>query len=274
MSFEGGYLFDGSSSNVQFDPDDDKLGNLDFLKPGDDGAQFRFELGQVYDLGWDYKLALGAIVLGNDKTSSDYDIDVPFFPDIVGSATGKQDLSIGIADLEMGFRPDMNAGGLDLRVFGGVRAIKTTNEGQWLASDNYGDKVGSYEDEVWAVGPRIGLDATMPIEDQHQIALVGSVSGAVLFGKRSTDEGLGTVIGSGGNSFSELETVWNLDAMAGLQVPIGERAAFTFGYKAQKFWNLVAGRSDVETFLGDYDSDGSKDVLVHGPFLNLTVEIP
>ena len=275
LSFEGGYLFNSSPSNIHFDPDDDKLGNLDSLKPGDDGAQFRFELGQVFDSGWDYKVALGAIMLSDDKTSADYDIDLPFpLPDLEGTSTGKQDLSLGIADFEMGFRPDVSADGLDVRLFGGVRVIHASNEGQWQTSDEV-DKLGAYDDSTWAVGPRLGLDATMPIDDQHQLSLVGSLSGSVLFGKRSTDERLETFIGFPLTAdSSESVTIWNVDAMAGLQMPVGERASLTFGYKAQQYWNLVAGRTDAQSFFGDYESDGEKDVLVHGPFLNLTVAIP
>ena len=273
LSFEGGYLFNDSSSNVHFDPDNDKignhLGNLDSLTPGKDGGQFRFELGQVYESGWDYKVALGAILLDNDDTSGEYEYSCGLFCADTDIATAEQKQKLGIADLELGFRPDTSLGGLDVRFFGGIRAIRSSNEGQFEA-----DKVGSYDDSLWAVGPRIGLDAVLPIEDQHQLSFVGSLSGSVLFGDRSTDESLTTIIGPLSRSFSESETVWNVDAMAGLQMPVGERASLTLGYKAQQFWNLVSGRSDVESFFGTYTDEGNKDVLVHGPFLKLTVEVP
>ncbi|MBC8036712.1 MAG: hypothetical protein H7X89_05800 [Rhizobiales bacterium] len=269
LSFEGGYLFSDGDHNVHFDPSTDKLGNLDPLRPGGDGGQFRFELGQVFDSGWDYKVAVGAILLGNDKSSSDYD----FAPGPVGTSTAKEDLTIGIVDLELGFHPEADLGGLDLRVFGGVRAIHASNEATFQTSDNFDDKAGTYEDDVVAGGPRIGLDLTMPVSDQHQIALVGSLSGSVLFGERSSDEKLQNGIGTFENDFSESETVWNVDAMAGFQMAVGERAALTIGYKGQQFGDLAAARSDVEK-TGDYDRNGSKDVLVHGPFAKLTVAIP
>ena len=51
LTFEGGYLFNDSQRNFSFDSEDDKLGNLDPLRPGGDGGQFRFEIGQVFDSG-------------------------------------------------------------------------------------------------------------------------------------------------------------------------------------------------------------------------------
>lgn len=255
LTFEGGYLFNDSQRNLSFDPDDDKLGNLDSLRPGDDGGQFRFEIGQVFDSGWDYKVALGAILLGDDKTSASA-------PDAPGSSEAESSLVIEMIDLELGYHTD--PGGVDLRLFGGVRALHARNEQRWDYND--GEKVGTYDDDVYAAGPRVGLGLTMPVSDQHQLALVGSVSGSVLFGDRSSRE-------SGSDDrFSESETIWNVDAMAGVQIAVAEHAALTIGYKGQQFGDLTPGRSDVEKS-GDYDSDGSKDVLVHGPFASLTLAI-
>ena len=255
LTFEGGYLFNDSQRNFSFDSEDDKLGNLDPLRPGGDGGQFRFEIGQVFDSGWDYKVALGAILLGDDETSASA-------PSASGNSEAESSLVIEIVDLELGYHTA--PGGVDLRLFGGARALHARNEQRFDYDD--GDKVGTYDDDVYAVGPRVGLGLTMPISDPHQIALVGSVSGSVLFGDRSSRE-------SGDDDrLSESETILNVDAMAGVQLVVAEHAALTLGYKGQHFGDLAAGRSDVEKS-GDYDSDGSKDVLVHGPFASLTLAI-
>ncbi len=274
ITFEGGYLFDDSPTNADYDNDDAKLGDLDSLRPGDDGGQFRFAIGQVFDSGWDYKVALSAILLSKDKSSADYDVDLPFpLPDAEGTAKAEQDLTIGIADVELGYRPDHDMGGMNLRVFGGVRGIYSSTERQFETDDKFGDITGSYEDQLFAGGPRIGLDLMLPVSEPHQIAFVGSVSGSVLFGDRSVDEELETIAGSFPNDFSDSEIIWNVEAMAGVQVAVGERAALTIGYRGQQFGDLVAKRSDIDKG-GDYDQDGSGNVLLHGPFAGLTVEIP
>jgi hypothetical protein len=116
----------------------------------------------------------------------------------------------------------------------------------------------------------------MPISDQHQIGLVGSLSGSVLFGDRTTHEDSDNTFSSflgDNNHFSDSQTIWNVDAMVGVQMAVGERAALTIGYKGQQFGDLAAARSDVEK-TGHFENDGSTDVLVHGPFASLTVAIP
>jgi len=254
ISIEGGYLFNDSDHNVNYDNDDDKLGDLDSKRPGDDGGQFRFEFGQVFDSGWDYKLAVGAIILSNDKVSTEYDDGTIVVPgigliDLSGEARSKQNLEIGIADAELGYHSD--PGGMDLRFFGGVRAIYSDND-SGFKTDNTGggDKSGEYEDEVWAVGPRVGLDLTMPVSDEHRFALVGSVSGSVLFGEREEEEEANNIFGLLGadleNSSTESVTVWNVDAMAGVQLAISNNAALTIGYKGHQFGDLVQSRTDID----------------------------
>jgi hypothetical protein len=199
-------------------------------------------------------------------------IDVP--------VSAKQDLKIGLADVDVGFRPEMSSQ-LDVRLFGGVRGMVAANDASWNVSGIVSDdKFGQFDDETWAIGPRVGVDLFMPIESERGIGLVGSLSGAALFGKRSTDYDYYALdfstpditVNTIKDSFSESATIWNVDAMAGVSVPLTEGATLTLGYKAQSFQNLVAKRSDVNSD-GSYSDDGDGDVLIHGPFVKLTVPL-
>jgi len=73
--------------------------------------------------------------------------------------------------------------------------------------------------------------------------------------------------------WSETETIWNVEGMAGVSFGIGENADLTLGYRAALFSGLMSDRSDVE-WGGDFSDDGRSDLLVHGPFARLIVEIP
>jgi hypothetical protein len=169
------------------------------------------------------------------------------------------------------FRPELSSQ-LDVRLFGGVRGLAASSNSSWEGDE----KLGKFDDETWAIGPRVGVDLFMPIESERGIGLVGSLSGAALFGSRSTDYDYSDI---GDNpptliseSFSESVTIWNVDAMAGLSVPLTEGSTVTLGYKAQSFQNLVAKRSDLDRN-GNYSDDGDGDVLIHGPFVKLTIPL-
>jgi hypothetical protein len=284
VSVEGGVAFNASDDNLAFDPADDKLGDLGALAPGDDGWQARVEYGRSLDPVWDYRIGAGLIVLGDDAASSDVEYDLPDvlgFPDsILATTSAAQDLNIGLVDLDVGFRPEI-ASGMDVRLFGGLRGLAASSDSEW--SDKLGIFPGSveggFEDETWAVGPRIGVDLFVPLESERGIGLVGSLSGAALFGNRSTDYSSfsGGIMGPSGpeisDSFSESVTIWNVDAMAGLSVPLtNDGASVTLGYRAQSFQNLVTERSNVRSD-GTYSDGGDGDVLIHGPFVKLTIPL-
>jgi hypothetical protein len=60
--------------------------------------------------------------------------------------------------------------------------------------------------------------------------------------------------------------------MAGLSMAISEGANLTLGYRAAEFGGLVNERAKLGglTFTGK----GQSDLLVHGPFARLTMELP
>ena len=93
ISFEGGVMFDASPSNMSFDGDDSKLGDLGSLQPGDWGGFGRFELGQRLNTEWDYRVSSAAVLLGEDSSSDD-------------DAEASQKTSLQTLDVEIGYFPN------------------------------------------------------------------------------------------------------------------------------------------------------------------------
>ena len=260
ISFEGGYLFNSSPRNVAFDSNDSELGSLDSLRPGENGWQGRFEFGQRVSETWDYKIGLSAIALGSDSTD-----------DNGARSEASQDMDLQILDLEAGY----HLGGMDsveARLFAGVRGLHARSQASWQADD--GDKLGEFDDEVYALGPRLGVDLAVPM-NTHDIALVGSVSGSLLFGKIDSEESYrgDPLFTDYDIDTSDTQTLWNVEGMAGVAFGIGERADLTLGYRVAQFGDLAVDRSDIDK-TGDFSANGQSDLLLHGPFARLTVEIP
>ena len=178
----------------------------------------------------------------------------------------------GLLDLEVGYRPELNLP-VGVRLSAGVRGLAASGDATWSSPDQ--DKLGKFSDETWAVGPRIAIDASLPINEERGLALVGSVGGAALFGERSSDYDFRDSDVFESVSSSKSVTIWNVDAMVGLNKTIAANGAnFTIGYKAQSFSNLAANRYNVgDDGAGDFVEDGDRDVLVHGPFAKFTVPL-
>ena len=256
ISFEGGIFFDASSSNIRFDKDDSKLGDLGSLQPGDWGGQGRFELGQQLNNDWDYRVGISAVFLSEDTSSHN-------------EAEASQKTDLQTLDLEVGYRPE-DVGPVQSRLFAGLRGLHSSTEADW-SYDGANDKVGEFNDDVYAIGPRVGADLLIPL-NSSDVALVGSASGALLFGNVESSydyRGRGSELTRWSNS----ETIWNVDAMAGVSFGIGETANLTLGYRASRYWGLMSDRSDIQAD-GDFSKDGRSDLLVHGPFARLTVAVP
>lgn len=272
LSFEGGVVIDSSPANTEFAVDDEKLGVLDSLQPGDWGGEVRVEMGQRLDSHWDYKVGLAAIFLNEDQTSGHVDFGLG-----PGHSEASQKTSLQIIDAEVGYRPD-DMGQIQARLFAGVRGLLAQTENDWSYNDgasNTGtdDKMGEFDDNVYAIGPRIGVDLVVPVESSG-ISLVGSASGSVLFGSVESDYAYRN--DSGGSSFtstSDSQTIWNVEGMAGVSFDVGEHADLILGYRAAEFGGLMVDRSDIDSS-GNFSDDGTSNLLVHGPFARLTVEIP
>jgi opacity protein-like surface antigen len=255
ISFEGSVMFDASPSNMSFDEDDWKLGDLDSLQPGDWGGFGRFELGQRLSSEWDYKVGVAAVFLGEDSSSDD-------------DAEASQKTSLQTLDVEIGYFPN-DIGALQTRIFGGLRGLHSASKADWFHDGP--DRIGEFDDEVYAIGPRIGVDLLLPL-NSTDISLVGSASGSVLLGNTESSYNYYRV-SSELTRWSDSETIWNVEVMAGVALDIDENAALTLGYRAAQFGGLVDERSHIQSD-GDFDKGGTSDLLVHGPFARLTIEIP
>jgi hypothetical protein len=254
VTLEGGYALNASDANARFVPDVDKLGDfheLDPLHPGNDGWHGKAEIGQSISADWDFKVSLSALVLGIDASDSGF------------ASSAKQDFGLHTLDVELGYHPN-SLGPVDARIFAGLRGLRSQTDMVMVSKLGSG---GSVSDRVTAAGPRLGLDISVPL-NESSVALVGSVSGAILLG------GIDTDIASGPTEYhdSDRKAVWNVEGMAGLSVDIGEGANLTLGYRAAEFGGLVNDRSDIDK-LGSFSDNGTSDVIVHGPFARMTVEL-
>lgn len=276
LSFEGGVLFNASPSSTHFDEDDEKLGDLGSLGSGDPGWQGRFELGQRLNDQWDYKVGIAALSIPQGTSHDAISTD-----DAVGDARASQTTSLQLIDAEIGYRPQ-DIGILQTRLLAGVRGLHSSTRTNWdyqSQGSEVFDKLGEFDDEVYAIGPRVGIDLTVPMAETG-ISLVGSASGSVLFGSIASSyryEGFGSVLGPSDDYISsktiDNQAIWNVEGMAGLSFDLGETADLTLGYRAAQFDGLMVDRSDIDK-TGDFSADGNSSLLVHGPFARLTVAIP
>ncbi|WP_457936130.1 Lpg1974 family pore-forming outer membrane protein [Mesorhizobium sp. 10J20-29] len=280
VGFEGAFLLNDSDNTLSFDPEDEKFGDLDPLKPGDDGWQVGAEYGARVDALWDYRVGVNLIDLGAETEGGGELISTDEI--FVGYPGAETQMRIAFADLELGYRPAIGSN-LDLRIFGGLRGLYARASSTYWGSasglpDPFPidtDKLGDFQDETWAIGPRLGMAVAVPVIEERGISAVGSVAGAALFGERSTDYAFTSLIGLGtdrNERYSDSVTILNAEVMGGLNFALTSDAALTIGYRAQSFHNLAGSRSDVDK-AGDYEGSGSGDVLVHGPFARMTIAL-
>jgi major outer membrane protein len=273
FSVTGAYLFNESEDNLSFDPDDEKLGDLEALSPGDDGWLAGVTFGAPIDPVWDWKVSGHAVWLSESKDSS-----LP--PNSAGTEQfASNDLDYQYLDIEFGHRlgtmTTHNA-----RLFAGVRLLHASNDIDYsYFDDNIIDKLGNYEHEnsVLAIGPRLGVDADFPISDTA-LQLVTSLSGSVLFGRFERDfsffEDEFFSVDSGSESSSDHGTIFNLEGLAALRFNVGANSSLDVGYRAQHWWNMLDSVFEAESDDGDFDEGERTEVLVHGPFATFTVKLP
>jgi hypothetical protein len=266
FSVTGAFLFNESDENLSFDAEDDKVGDLEALQPGDDGWLAGVALGAPIDPTWDWKISGHAVWLSDDEGSS-------LIPNEADSDQfASNDLDYQYADVELGYRAAPN-----FRLFGGVRFLHAENDIHYDYLDE--GKIGTYdhENEVFAIGPRIGVNAEFPLGDTG-LQLVSSASGSVLFGKFERDfsffEERPIGDASGSDSSSDHGTIFNLEGLAAFRFNLGESATLDLGYRAQHWWNMLDSVFEAQSGDGDFEDGGRTDVFVHGPFATFTVKVP
>ena len=168
-----------------------------------------------------------------------------------------------IADLEIG--RDVGLGSMDagdgyVRVHGGLRyAYFDGNSDGSLYTSAFVDA----DHEFWGIGPRIGVDAALPVGGNAAVDL--RAAGAVLFGRRKVEGFFYSTFTSGPVSRSDsVVVVPNVEASAALAFFLGENANIAVGYRLDHYWNVI----DRNPFPG---SSSKTNRTLHGPFLRVSV---
>jgi hypothetical protein len=267
VSIEGGIL-----QNRNQDDENDKLGGNN-----GDNAYGAISLTKNYapDLDWRFG---GSAHFGESNHQS-FTIDVP--GTLLNYSTSSK-FDFQTIDFDLGKHLRANTG-TDIRLFAGVRALRASERigFNWEFNDpdeiDAGDKIASSGDKVgtstfYGIGPRVGVDVTHPLGATW--GLMGSVSGAAIYGRRKEDISLsGTTTALADplpgpdvvTPFSESShsTSWgvvgNLNVKAGVQWMPWQNTVLTAGYQFDYWYKLRSFASD-------------NDETFHGPFLKLDVK--
>jgi hypothetical protein len=265
FSVEGTYLFNGSPSNLDFDPSFNfPLQLISPLRPGRNGGRAEIAFGALIDPTWDWRVAVSAAWLRSNSVA----VTTPF----AESAAASDKLRYQTFDGEIGART--SGPGAVLRAFAGVRVLHAKNEINYTFDDGF--KLGNFDHntELWGVGPRAGFEATVPLNATPAfVNLSGSAS--AIFSRRSHDFNF-SVVGFGDErgsaNLDRSLTVYNAEATAALGYRFSALSSIQVGYRVQQWWNLVPQVSQADRN-GNFVS-GESDVLTHGPFAKLTVGLP
>ena len=268
FSLEGGYWFNDSASNLSFEPEDGLL-VLPPLKPGHDGGTFAFAFGTTFGPQWDWAAAYRVNALGTSSVSNSGD-------------TASNRFWYQHLDVELGYRPPQWQS-MAVRVFVGARALNARNTIHYGYNEiQSGDlKLGNFAHDVdlWGIGPRAGLQASVPLS-QSPFSLDVASSASAIFSRVShrsvfdyiQEDSLGDDSGSGNTTARSSRMVYNLEGSAALGYRPSNAMLLQVGYQAQKWWNLTNQVRDADK-VGNF-TPGRGDVLVHGPFAKITVELP
>jgi hypothetical protein len=271
LSVEGQYLlYDGDSARYSLDGVDTLRGLGEKLKP-DDGWGIGGEIGfRPAEGPWSY---VGRVRYGESDKAKDHSAFYSNYA--VGSAEADHREDHVIADLEIGRDVGLGAesGGLNVRVFGGVRYAYLKGKGS-ITSNYTPVSVGhnpsgaaEIKRTFSGLGPRIGFDATMPLSDQFSFDV--GAAGAMLFGDQKF-KASGSYTDTDGNSFeidqkrSRSIAVPNLEASAALSWLITDSAKFSLGYRVDSYFDVY---DDGDVFGGRDEGDR----IMHGPFIRLTI---
>ena len=283
FSLEGGYWFNNSASNLTFDPDDFLVRHLSPLKPGRDGGTFAFAFGYAFAPQWDWAVAYRVASLRTDSVSSSTVDDFGVGADIVNASASNR-FWYQHFDLEIGYRPPQWQAA-NVRVFVGPRVLNARNKIHYeydgvssIIGVGSFDKLGNFANDVdlWGIGPRAGLQASVPLA-QSPLSLDVLGSASAIFSRVdhrsvfSFDKDAGDS-GSGNSTVRSSRTVYNLEGSAALGYKPNNAVLVQVGYQAQKWWNLATSITSADAE-GRFQR-GESDVLVHGPFAKITVELP
>jgi outer membrane protein OmpA-like peptidoglycan-associated protein len=270
-SLEGRYVMVGKSS---FDAlSEDQTGapllNLGSSVKPDNGWGGRAFLGYRFGNNWDIGVGGSGAWLGkNDKSSNNGDTVNPETEDL--KVKGKQ----WLVDLEGGYNimvPDMGA---SLRLFGGARYARITQSGSGhyhgffaLAGQTTHDITYDSSSRYWGIGPRIGMQADIPMGKQSNFGVSFAVAGSVLFGHMNSSLSGSHFINSvsfpGLNGTTPIteddkgsRRVYNAEGEVGLWYALSQTFKVTAGYRAEGWYNALGK-------VGNQNNDR----ILSGPFV-------
>jgi len=264
----GGRLGNASDTTFSADPTDAKIGNLTPLKPGTDANFAAITLGERIDAQWDWKASVQSRFT-EDATSfaappNDENTD----------QWASNSLRLTTGDFELGYDAAASQS-YGLRLFAGARVLRAKNDISYRYQDLDDDKVGSYihQNEVNAIGPRLGLTASTPL-GQGGPRFVSSLSKSVVFGKFNSQyehsESGGEDPSNGSGSYFQDKKVTNAEASVGIQFDLAPGAMFEIGYRAETWQGLLNSVDNAQSGDGTFTQGGATDVNFQGPYLALT----
>jgi hypothetical protein len=282
LSLEGGFSFGPNTAA------EDKLGSGgEFMGSGLSGGgvvdigdnigyRAAVALGKQIDPMWD--IAVGASINRQLETTSTLSGGYS----VSGGSGGTVEYGEQIAtafnyengDFTVGYRPQLDSN-LDIRLFGGARALHYTDSTDKLGFENF-DSNGSGTDgsitfdatsvyEFLGAGPRVGVEGSTRLGDS-MFGVSAMASAAAIYGlERSSSEGTVFVdFGSGSSGgiipipdSEEWKWVYNIEGSLGLDMYVAEDAKLTLGVHAEQVFNV--GNGD--------DEDDKNSRLNYGPTL-------
>jgi major outer membrane protein len=268
VSFEGGYLFNGSKDNLDFNQTS-FLSGLPPLQPGRNGGMFGVSFGRPINPAWDWMLGWRYNALGTDRasTSENFASDKFWYQHF---------------DLEFGYRPP-TMGPVDVRLFAGLRVLNAQNRIRYgYDTDKLGfDKLGNFDHKIdlWGVGPRGGIQATVPL-GLSPAFLSLSGAGSAIFSRVNHQYNFSFLMenpgppttGAGFSTTTSSRTVYNLEASVAIGFRVSPTTTFQIGYQAQQWWNL-ATKMGAANDVGGFEPSRS-NVLSHGLVAKITFALP
>jgi hypothetical protein len=287
FSLEGGNWFNNSGTNLTFDPTDTFLKDLPSLKPGGDGDTFAATFGRTMGPQWDWMAGYRYSSLGTG--SSNVTTILPsggpiLFNSLTASASNG--FRFQQFDGELGYHPPQWQG---VRVFLGPRIVNAHNHIGYAYDQRTGSIVGDFSKlgnfdhdiDLWGVGPRAGLQASVPLFAMPSpISLEMSGSASAIFSQVThhsdfsfaNHNGAGTETGSGISSIGSSPTVYNIEGSVGLGYRISDSIVVQGGYQAARWYNL-ATTVNLANSAGSFQQ-GKSDILVQGAFGKMTFALP
>lgn len=231
------------------------------LEP-ENGYAGRVHLGGRFGNGWSAAIGLRYGMTDKERDSA--------YSSFYGSdVEGSYEEDHLVLDLEIGRDVGIGNGG-NARVFGGLRFARFDGDGNLSVSGAGGEYYSSFEADTehrfTGFGPRIGVDAAIPVATNVQVDI--SAAGAALYGKRKFSVDFSYMSSGGsvsnyGGSESKHVIVPSVEARVALTYLLGQSASVSAGYKAEQFWDIMPAANNFSTS-GD-------NRLIHGPFLELKI---